>query len=69
MSVLCWDFDGTLVWAPKLWTRSVYAALKAEDPSTKMKIRDVRVRMAWGFPGMSRKKTIAPVPASAGGSA
>ncbi len=50
MSVLCWDFDGTLVWAPKLWTRSVYAALKAENPSTKMKIRDVRVRMAWGFP-------------------
>ncbi|MCM1285121.1 MAG: HAD family hydrolase [Acetobacter sp.] len=49
MSVICWDFDGTLVYSNPLWSNSVYIALKETDSRVKVKFEDVRVRMAKGF--------------------
>lgn len=49
MSVVFWDFDGTLVKSNSLWSNSVYAALKEFEPDTTVMFNDVRKCMAHGF--------------------
>lgn len=49
MSVICWDFDGTLVYSNPLWSNSVYSALKETDSRAEVKFEDVRACMARGF--------------------
>lgn len=49
MSVIFWDFDGTLVHSGHLWSSSVYNALKTIDCNTTVKFEDIRKCMAVGF--------------------
>lgn len=49
MSVIFWDFDGTLVHSNPLWSSSVYKALKDVDSGTDVKFEDIRKCMATGF--------------------
>ena len=45
-----WDFDGTLVRSPSLWTGSVYKALADASIDCPWTIEDVRPHMQSGFP-------------------
>lgn len=47
--VVCWDFDGTLVYSHHLWSSSVLEALKDTDPNTDVAFLDVRKHMSYGF--------------------
>lgn len=47
--VVCWDFDGTLVYSHHLWSSSVLEALKDTDPNTDVAFSDVRKHMSYGF--------------------
>lgn len=49
MSVIFWDFDGTLVHSNSLWSNSVYTALLDFLPDTDVKFTDIRKCMAKGF--------------------
>lgn len=47
--VVCWDFDGTLVYSNHLWSNSVYKALKMADENTNVLFSDIRKEMAHAF--------------------
>ncbi|MCM1115191.1 MAG: HAD family hydrolase [Clostridium sp.] len=49
MSILFWDFDGTLVCSNPLWSNSVYSAIKEVDYKTKITFNEIRKCMASGF--------------------
>lgn len=49
MSVIFWDFDGTLVHSNSLWSSSVYRALKETDHNMTVQFNDIRKCMAVGF--------------------
>lgn len=49
MSVVFWDFDGTLVYSNSLWSNSVYSALKKTVPDTDIEFSEIRKCMATGF--------------------
>ena len=49
MSVIFWDFDGTLVYSQSLWSNSVYKALKEIDNYSQVKFEDIKKCMAYGF--------------------
>lgn len=49
MSVIFWDFDGTLVHSTPLWSTSVYKALKITDVNTSLNFDDIRKCMTSGF--------------------
>ena len=42
MSVVFWDFDGTLVYSHHLWSGSMYAALTAVHPDTAVTFLQIR---------------------------
>lgn len=50
MTVIFWDFDGTLVHSKHLWSGSMYKALKAVDPDTSMTFEQIRICNRSGFP-------------------
>jgi len=47
---LFWDFDGTLVYSPHLWTESAYKALKNHIADTDIRFEDIRPLTRTGFP-------------------
>ncbi len=49
MSVIFWDFDGTIVHSNPLWSNSVYNALKSADINTAVEFIDIRKCMQIGF--------------------
>lgn len=49
MSVIFWDFDGTIVHSNPLWSNSVYNALKSADINTDVEFSDIRKCMQSGF--------------------
>lgn len=49
MSVIFWDFDGTLVHSNSLWSTTVFNSLKYVVPDTDIKFADIRKCMATGF--------------------
>lgn len=49
MSIIYWDFDGTLTYSNPLWSNSVYNAIKEIDPNNNIKFADIRKCMASGF--------------------
>lgn len=49
MSVIFWDFDGTIVHSNPLWSNSVYNALKSADINTAVEFSDIRKCMQIGF--------------------
>lgn len=49
MSIIFWDFDGTLVFSNPLWSNSVFSSLKEVAPNTDVKFTDIRKCMATGF--------------------
>lgn len=49
MSVIFWDFDGTIVHSNPLWSNSVYNALKSADINTAVEFSDIRKCMQSGF--------------------
>lgn len=40
--VIFWDFDGTLVYSERMWSRALYRLLKRHMPDTALTIEDVR---------------------------
>lgn len=49
MRAICWDFDGTLVHSHRLWSGSVWKALKETVPDTAITLDDVVPYTAAGF--------------------
>ena len=49
MSIIFWDFDGTLVYSKSLWTGSVHKALKETDPNTPVTFEQLKICMSHGF--------------------
>lgn len=49
MCVFFWDFDGTLVYAGALWSKSIHKALMETDIYTQVKMDDIRKHMSYGF--------------------
>ncbi|MBR4071211.1 MAG: HAD family hydrolase [Clostridia bacterium] len=49
MKVICWDFDGTLVYSEHLWSSSVFRALNETVPKHNLTFSDIRSCMATGF--------------------
>lgn len=49
MSIIYWDFDGTLTYSNPLWSNSVYNALKEIAPNNNVEFADIRKCMASGF--------------------
>lgn len=49
MSVIFWDFHGTLVYSNPLWSNTVFNSLKEVATNTDVKFTDVRKCMATGF--------------------
>ena len=49
MKVICWDFDGTLVYSESLWSSSVLTALNETDNNHNILLDDIRKYMATGF--------------------
>ncbi|MBR6650470.1 MAG: HAD family hydrolase [Clostridia bacterium] len=49
MKVICWDFDGTLVYSDHLWSSSVFRALNETVPKHNITFSDIRSCMATGF--------------------
>ncbi len=49
MKVICWDFDGTLVYSKHLWSGSVFRALNDTVPDNNVLFTDIRRCMASGF--------------------
>lgn len=54
MKTIFWDFDGTLVSSPHLWSGSMLAALKEADPQSEISLQDIQrytaVIFTWNFP-------------------
>jgi putative hydrolase of the HAD superfamily len=49
MKVICWDFDGTLVYSDHLWSNSVFRALNETVINHNIVFADIRRCMATGF--------------------
>lgn len=49
MKVICWDFDGTLVYSEHLWSGSVFRALNETVSEHSILFTDIRRCMATGF--------------------
>lgn len=49
MSIVYWDFDGTLVWSEHLWSSSVFRALNEANSENGVAFNDIRKCMATGF--------------------
>ncbi len=49
MSTVFWDFDGTLVYSHHLWSGSMYAALTAVHPQTRVRFKQIRECNTRGF--------------------
>lgn len=49
MSVIFWDFDGTLAYSESLWSGSVYKALQETDATTSVPFTDIKKHMQYGF--------------------
>jgi len=49
MKVICWDFDGTLVYSEHLWSSSVFRALNETVSEHNVVFTDIRACMARGF--------------------
>ena len=49
MKVICWDFDGTLVYSEHLWSSSVFRALNETVLAHNITFTDIRSCMATGF--------------------
>lgn len=49
MSIIYWDFDGTLVWSEHLWSSSVFKALNETDDKNGVAFKNIRKCMATGF--------------------
>ncbi len=49
MKVICWDFDGTLVYSEHLWSGSVFRALNETVANHNIVFTDIRRCMATGF--------------------
>lgn len=49
MSIIYWDFDGTLVWSEHLWSSSVFKALNETNDKNGVLFTDIRKCMATGF--------------------
>lgn len=49
MSIIFWDFDGTLVYSNPLWSTTVFNSLKELAPNTDVNFTDIRKCMAKGF--------------------
>lgn len=49
MSVIFWDFDGTLAYSNSLWSGSVYKALQETDATTNVPFTDIKKHMQYGF--------------------
>ena len=49
MKVICWDFDGTLVYSEHLWSGSVFRALNESVSVHNVLFTDIRRCMATGF--------------------
>lgn len=49
MKIICWDFDGTLVYSDHLWSNSVFRALNETVPVHNVEFTDIRRCMQTGF--------------------
>ncbi len=49
MKIICWDFDGTLVYSDHLWSGSVFRALNETVLEHNIAFTDIRRCMATGF--------------------
>ncbi len=49
MKIICWDFDGTLVYSEHLWSGSVFRALNETVAEHNIVFTDIRRCMAKGF--------------------
>ncbi len=49
MSILCWDFDGTITYAPMIWSNSVLKSLKEVCPSSDISFDDIRPLISRNF--------------------
>ncbi len=47
---LFWDFDGTLVHSPSLWSASVLRAIRTLRPESGIELEDIRARMHEAYP-------------------
>lgn len=49
MTILCWDFDGTIALSHHLWSNSVRKAINMIEPDNKINFLDIRKCMETGF--------------------
>lgn len=49
MSIIYWDFDGTITYSNPLWSGTVYDSLKQIAPDTGVEFAEIRKCMATGF--------------------
>lgn len=49
MSMIFWDFDGTLAYSNSLWSGSVYKALLETDAATTVPFAEIKKHMQYGF--------------------
>ncbi len=49
MKIICWDFDGTLVYSEHLWSSSVFRALNETVTNHNVAFNDIRSCMMRGF--------------------
>ncbi len=50
MAVICWDFDGTLAYAPSIWSKSAYKSLCETMPENKVDYQTLRELMWYIYP-------------------
>ena len=49
MSIIFWDYDGTLAWSEHLWSISVHRALLETDPASPVTFHQIWECMEYGF--------------------
>lgn len=49
MSIIYWDFDGTITYSNSLWSGTVFDSLKQVEPNTAVEFTEIRKYMAKGF--------------------
>lgn len=60
MTVLCWDFDGTLAHSNHLWSSCVHRALLDTVPDCGITFMQIRTCMETGFPWHTPEKDFTP---------
>lgn len=60
MTVLCWDFDGTLAYSDHLWSSCVHRALLETQPDCGVSFSQIRTCMASGFPWHTPEQDFTP---------